>query len=164
MVQNWSFATFFGVTIFWSGAKQRFCFSGCRSIWNQTARIWAPGFLSWWQLTSHALNYNLPYSHTYYGCPMKPFLCSHMLEMHIQLVYVVFFIRELQLRIRSYDLRFEPRSTTQLLSLQMLFLNCMNTIGSKYRTRATITPSWFETTLDYKPRLLGPTFLIYVVK
>ena len=44
-----------------SGAKQRFCFSGCRSVWNQTARIGAPEFLSWWQLTSHALNYNLPY-------------------------------------------------------------------------------------------------------
>ena len=50
-----------GLTIFWSGAKQRFCFGGCRSVWNQTVRIWAPGFLSWWQLTSHALNYNLPY-------------------------------------------------------------------------------------------------------
>ena len=33
----------------------------CRSVWDQTARTWAPGFLAWWQLTSHALNYNLPY-------------------------------------------------------------------------------------------------------
>jgi hypothetical protein len=37
-----SFATFFGLTIFWSGAKQRFCFSGCRSVWDQTARIGVP--------------------------------------------------------------------------------------------------------------------------
>ena len=25
-----------------------------------------------------------------------------------------------------------------------------------YRTRAIITRSWFETTLDYKPQILGP--------
>ena len=25
-----------------------------------------------------------------------------------------------------------------------------------YRTRAIITGSWFETTLDYKPQILGP--------
>ena len=30
--------------------------------------------------------------------------------------------------------------------------------------RAIITHSWFETTLDYKPRILGPTFLVYVLK
>ena len=40
-----SFATCFGLTIFWSSAKQRFCFIGCRSVCNQTARIWALGFL-----------------------------------------------------------------------------------------------------------------------
>ena len=57
-----SFATFFGKTISWSGAKQRFCFTGCRSVWDQTAITWAPGFLAWGQLTSHALNCNLPYS------------------------------------------------------------------------------------------------------
>ena len=34
----------------------------------------------------------------------------------------------------------------------------------KYRKRAIITRSWFETTLDYKPRILGPTFLVYVLK
>ena len=33
-----------------------------------------------------------------------------------------------------------------------------------YRTRAIITRSWFETALDYKPRILGPTFLVYVLK
>ena len=55
------FATFFGKIIFWSGAKQRSCFTGCRSVCDKTARIWALGFLAWWQLTSHALNYNLPY-------------------------------------------------------------------------------------------------------
>ena len=60
-----SFAIFFGKTIFWSGAKQRCCFIGCRSVCDQTARIWAPGFLSWWQLTSHALNYNPLYTCMY---------------------------------------------------------------------------------------------------
>ena len=30
--------------------------------------------------------------------------------------------------------------------------------------RAIITRSWFETALDYKPRILGPTFLVYVLK
>ena len=33
-----------------------------------------------------------------------------------------------------------------------------------YRTRAIITRSWFETALDYKPRILDPTFLVYVLK
>ena len=46
----------FVLTFFESEAKHRFCHRGCRSVWNQTARIGAPGFLSWWQLTSHALN------------------------------------------------------------------------------------------------------------
>jgi hypothetical protein len=46
-----SFATFFGLILFWSGAKQRFCFTGCRSVWNQTARIWALDFLARWQAT-----------------------------------------------------------------------------------------------------------------
>ena len=45
---------FLGKTIFWSGAKQRISF-----IDNQNARIWALGFLAWWQLKSHALYYNL---------------------------------------------------------------------------------------------------------
>ena len=35
---------------------------------------------------------------------------------------------------------------------------------SMYRTRAIITRSWFETALDYKPRILGLTFLVYVLK
>ena len=33
-----------------------------------------------------------------------------------------------------------------------------------YCTRAIITRSLFETALDYKPRILGPTFLVYVLK
>ena len=33
-----------------------------------------------------------------------------------------------------------------------------------YRTRAIITCSRFETAFDYKPRILGPTFLVYVLK
>ena len=37
-------------------------------------------------------------------------------------------------------------------------------LKKKYRTRAIITRSWFETALDYKPRILGPTFLVYVLK
>ena len=32
----WSFATFFGLTIFWSGAKQRFCFSEIYYFINQS--------------------------------------------------------------------------------------------------------------------------------
>ena len=59
---RWSMISQIGKTIFWSGAKQRFCFSGCWSVCNQTARIWALGFLAWWQLTSHAIYYNLSYS------------------------------------------------------------------------------------------------------
>ena len=35
---------------------------------------------------------------------------------------------------------------------------------ASYRTRAIITRSWFETALDYTPRILGPTFLVYVLK
>ena len=34
----------------------------------------------------------------------------------------------------------------------------------EYRTSAIITRSWFETALEYKPRILGPTFLVYVPK
>ena len=33
-----------------------------------------------------------------------------------------------------------------------------------YRTRAIITRSWFETALDYKPRILGLTFLVSTEK
>ena len=33
-----------------------------------------------------------------------------------------------------------------------------------YRTLAIITRSWFETALDYNPRILGQTFLVYVLK
>ena len=43
----------------------------------------------------------------------------------------------------------------ELYMLQMIF---------NYRTRAIITRSWFVTVLDYKPRILGPTFLVYVLK
>ena len=31
-----------------------------------------------------------------------------------------------------------------------------------YCTRTIITCSWFETALDFKPRILGPTFFRYV--
>ena len=43
----WSFATFFVPTIFWSGAKQRFCFRESMSVLDQNGRIQALGFLSW---------------------------------------------------------------------------------------------------------------------
>ena len=36
-------------------------------------------------------------------------------------------------------------------------------IDPKYHTRVIITRSRFETALDYKPRILGPTFLVYVL-
>ena len=57
----WSFATFFVLTIFWSGAKQRFCFRESMSVLDQNGRIQALGFLARWQLTSHALYYKIPY-------------------------------------------------------------------------------------------------------
>ena len=44
---------------------------------------------------------------------------------------LVFLTTELQLRVRSYKLRSEPRSITQLLSPWMLFLSCLNLIGSR---------------------------------
>ena len=34
---------------------------------------------------------------------------------------------------------------------------------NNYRTRAIITHSWFESTLEYKPRSLGPNFLVYYI-
>ena len=43
-----------------------------------------------------------------------PIFCT---TLHSTSVGLVFFKTELQLRVRSYELRFEPRSTTQLLSL-----------------------------------------------
>ena len=36
-------------------------------------------------------------------------------------------------------------------------------IKNIYCTHAVITRSWFKTALDYKPRILGPTFLVYVL-
>ena len=56
----WSFATFFVLTIFWSGAKQRFCFRQSMSVLDQNGRIQALGFLARWRLTSHALYYKIP--------------------------------------------------------------------------------------------------------
>ena len=50
----------FGLTIFWSGAKQMFCFRESMLVLDHNGRIQALGFLAWWQLTSHALIYNLP--------------------------------------------------------------------------------------------------------
>ena len=40
---------------------------------------------------------------------------------------------------------------------------CFNKCNT-YRTRVIIIHSWFEATLDYKPRILGPTILVYVLK
>ena len=52
-----------------------------------------------------------------------------------------------------------------LHSIQGLFLiNFFSKVNTVYRTRVIITRSWFETALDYKPRILGPTFLVYVIK
>ena len=60
----WSFATFFVLNIFWSGAKQRFCFRESMSVLDQNGRIQALGFLARWRLTSHALYYKIPYIKT----------------------------------------------------------------------------------------------------
>ena len=57
----WSFATFFVLTIFWSGAKQRFCFRESMSVLDQNGIIHALGFLARWRLSSHALYYKIPY-------------------------------------------------------------------------------------------------------
>ena len=57
----WLFATFFELTIFWSGAKHRFCFRESMSVLDQNGRIQALGFLARWRLTSHALYYKIPY-------------------------------------------------------------------------------------------------------
>ena len=35
-------------------------------------------------------------------------------------------------------------------------IRCFNGSHCTYRTRVIITRSWFETALDYKPRILGP--------
>ena len=51
---------FFVLTIFWSAAKQRFCFRESMSVLDQNGRIQALGFLARWRLTSHALHYNIP--------------------------------------------------------------------------------------------------------
>ena len=59
-----SFATFFVLIIFWSGAKQRFCFRESMPVLDQNGRIQALGFLARWRLTSHALYYKIPY----WGC------------------------------------------------------------------------------------------------
>ena len=55
----WSFTTFFVPTIFWSGAKQRFCFRESMSALDQNGRIQSLGFLARWRLTSHALYYKI---------------------------------------------------------------------------------------------------------
>ena len=56
----WSFATFFVPTIFWSGAKQRFCFGESMSVLDQNGRIQALGFLARWRLIIHSLYYKIP--------------------------------------------------------------------------------------------------------
>ena len=61
----WSFVTFFGLTTFWSGAKQRFCFRESMSVLDQNGRIQALGFLSWLcplQVTLHITTF-LRHSH-----------------------------------------------------------------------------------------------------
>ena len=39
--------------------QKKDCFSTHQSAIDKLQQFF-PGFLSWWQLTSHALNYNLP--------------------------------------------------------------------------------------------------------
>ena len=52
---------------------------------------------------------------------------------------------------------------------QKLKTNCMCShvifiIYFKYHTHAIITQAWFETALDYKPQILGPTFLVGAIQ
>ena len=44
--------------------------------------------------------------------------------------------------------------------LQLIYNWLIHEIKINYRTRAIITRSRFETALDYKPRILGSTFLV----
>ena len=62
MMSNWFFdhLQLFCSTIFWSGAKPRFCFRESISVLDQNGRIQALGFLARWRLTSHALYYRIP--------------------------------------------------------------------------------------------------------
>ena len=49
-------------------------------------------------------------------------------------------------------------SVGSILELHFILFNL------QYRTRAIISRSRFEAALVYKPRILGPTFLVYVLK
>ena len=46
----WSFGTFFVLTIFWSGAKQRFCFRESMSVLDQNGRIQALKLRKTWEI------------------------------------------------------------------------------------------------------------------
>ena len=62
MMSNWFFdhlQLFFVLTIFWSGAKQRFCFRESMLVLDQNGRIQALGFLARWRLTSPLLQNSL---------------------------------------------------------------------------------------------------------
>ena len=98
MVPNW-FLVHSQPFFVYLGAKQRFYFTGCRSVCDQTARIWVLRFLASWQLTSHALYYNLPYLNQtlvnifcswslYYFADCYPDCCFH----HIILLLLFLFI------------------------------------------------------------------------
>ena len=62
----------FALTIFESEAKHRFCFRGCRSVLDQTARIWLLCLLSWGGLQDDVIKYKPPWL----GHPWVDFLTT----------------------------------------------------------------------------------------
>ena len=70
----------FALTFFESEAKHRFCFRGCRSVLDQTARIWFLWLLSWdglGQMTSSSISLLAP------GAPFGWLVWFLMLYFHI---------------------------------------------------------------------------------
>ena len=99
MMPNWFFdhlQFFFVRTIFWSGAKQRFCFRESMSVLEQNGRIQALGFLARWRLTSHALFYKIPY----FISNLKKSACASKWDL-LQLV-TLWYIVQVQLKLRTY--------------------------------------------------------------
>ena len=56
----------FALTFFESEAKHRFCFRGCRSVLDQTARIWLLCLLSWGGLQDDVIKYKPPCMEVYF--------------------------------------------------------------------------------------------------
>ena len=62
----------FALTFFESEAKHRFCFRGCRSVLDQTARIWPLCLLSWAGLEDDVTSISLLGLHAIRGIRLEP--------------------------------------------------------------------------------------------